>query len=148
MRAQAASRCAGLTNVAVNDKDLTQLIGPFDLVTMVAVLHHLELDETLREVRRVLAPSGRFLVVGLAPPRSPRDHLWGLASVVTNPLIGYVKHPWPSHAGPQPPPFPVAEPTLSFDEVRQHVDEVMPGAVMRHQLGFRHTLAWTMPPEK
>ena len=148
MRGQAASRCAGLPNVTINDKDLTQLAGPFDLVTMVAVLHHLTIDETLREVRRVLAPGGRFLVVGLAPPRGPRDHLWDLASTVTNPLIGYVKHPWPSHAGPHPPPFPVADPTLPFEEVRQHVDDVMPGAVMRHRLGFRHTIAWTMPPDK
>jgi ubiquinone/menaquinone biosynthesis C-methylase UbiE len=145
MREQASSRCAGLPNVTIDDRDLTQLAGPFDLVTMVAVLHHLEIGEALREVRRVLAPGGRFLVVGLAPPRSPRDHMWDLASIVTNPLIGYVKHPWPHHAGAQPPPFPVAEPTLSFDQVRQHVVEVMPGAVMRHQLGFRHTIAWTMP---
>lgn len=147
MRARAGSRCAGLTNVTIDDHDLTQLAGPFDLVTMVAVLHHLEIGEALREVRRVLAPGGRFLAVGLAPPRSPRDHLWDLASIVTNPLIGYVKNPWPSQNRPQPPPFPVAEPTLSFDQVYRQVVHVMPGAVMRHQLGFRHTIAWSKPPD-
>lgn len=146
MREQAGSRCAGLGNVTIHGRDLTQLAGPFDLVTMVAVLHHLEISQALREVRRLLAPGGRFLVVGLAQPRSLRDHLWDLASIVTNPLIGYVKHPWPNEAGAQAPPFPVAEPTLSFDQVYRQVLEVMPGAVMRHQLGFRHTIAWTAPP--
>src|SRR3954470_11437688 len=41
MREQAGSRCAGLGNVTIHGRDLTQLVGPFDLVTMVAVLHHL-----------------------------------------------------------------------------------------------------------
>jgi len=147
MRGQARARCAGLPNVTINDHDLARVAGPFDLVTMVAVLHHLDISEALSDARRVLAPGGRFLAVGLAPPRSTRDHLWDLASVVTNPLIGYVKHPWPDRNGPQPPPFPVAEPTLSFDQVHRHVTSVMPGAVMRHRLGFRHTVAWTRPPD-
>jgi SAM-dependent methyltransferase len=147
MREQATWRCGGLPNVTVRDSDLSEIAGPFDLVTMVAVLHHLEVKEALREVRRVLAPRGRFLAVGLAPPRSVRDHLWDLASVVTNPIIGYVKHPWPNRTGPQPSPFPVADPKLSFDEVYQHVTDVMPGAVMRHHLGFRHTIVWTRPPD-
>lgn len=148
MREHAMARCAGLSHVTVRGTDLPQMAGPFDLVTMVAVLHHLPVKEALREVRRVLAPGGRLLVVGLAPPRNARDHLWDLASAVTNPIIGYVKHPWPDRTGTQPPPFPVAEPTLSFDEVHQHVTDVMPGAVMRHHLGFRHTIAWTKPADR
>lgn len=147
MREHATARCAGLPNVTVRGTDLPQMAGPFDLVTMVAVLHHLQVKEVLGEVRRVLAPGGRLLVVGLAPPRSVRDHLWDLASMVTNPIIGYVKHPWPNRQGSTAPPFPVAEPTLSFDEIYEHVIDVMPGAVMRHHLGFRHTIAWTKPAD-
>lgn len=69
----------------------------------------------------------------------------GLASIVTNPVIGYVKHPWPSRNGAQPPPYPIQEPTMPFDELRQLVAEVMPGASMRHRLAFRHTIAWSKP---
>lgn len=145
MRTQAAARCAGLRNVTIHDSDLTQMVGPFDLVTMVAVLHHLQIKQALHDVRHLLAPGGRLLVVGLARSVTVRDHLWDLASVVTNPVIGYVKHPWPARTGAQPPPFPVAEPTLSFEEIRRHVTDVMPGALMRHHLGFRHTIAWTKP---
>lgn len=70
---------------------------------------------------------------------------WDVASIVTNPVIGFVKHPWPSPDGPQPPRFPIQDPTMPFDELRDLVTKVMPGAVMRHQLGFRHTIAWTKP---
>lgn len=112
---------------------------------MVAVLHHLDVEAALRDVRRLLAPGGHFLCVGLAPPGSPLDLAWDLASIVTNPLIGFVKHPRPVRQSPAPPPFPVADPTLTFDELQAVAARVMPGARMRHRLGFRHTLEWTAP---
>lgn len=143
MRRHAVSRCAGLPNVTIGADALPTIAGEFDLVTMIAVLHHLDVAGALRAVGQLLAPGGRFLAVGLAPPRGFRDHAWDLASSVTNPIIGYVKHPWPNRLGVQPPPFPVRDPTMPFDEIRALLDEAMPGAVMRHRIGFRHTIAWT-----
>jgi SAM-dependent methyltransferase len=147
MRQQAVQRCAGLPNVTITGRAWSDVVDRrFDLVTMIAVLHHLDVVDALREVRRRLNPGGRFLAVGLAPPVTVRDRVWDLASMITNPLIGYVKHPWPNRASnAQPPPFPVCDPTVPFDELRQVLDRVMPGAVLRHRLGFRHTIAWTSP---
>ncbi|OLP02744.1 SAM-dependent methyltransferase [Mycolicibacterium porcinum] len=147
MRAEAARRCADLTNVTIDDSQLAQLDGPVDLVTMIAVLHHLDVEQALTDITRLLAPGGRFLCVGLAAPASIRDTAWDLASAVTNPIIGLIKHPRPVRSGPQPPPFPVRDPQLSFDEMRAIVDRVMPGAEMRHRLAFRHTIRWTKPGE-
>lgn len=42
MRRAAADRCAGPPHVTIQDGDRTDAGGPFDLVTMVAVLHHLD----------------------------------------------------------------------------------------------------------
>jgi SAM-dependent methyltransferase len=145
MRQYATSRCAGLPNVTVTEDSWTDLTESVDLVTMIAVLHHLDAATVLRKVASLLAPGGRFLAVGLAPPRSLSDHAWDLASMVTNPVIGYVKHPWPSSLAAEPPPVPVRDPTLPFGELRQVVRAVMPGAVMRHHVAFRHTIAWTKP---
>ena len=145
MREQAARRCSDLENVTVQAGDWTASPGPYDLVTMIAVLHHLDVANALRDVRRLLAPKGKFLAVGLAVPHSLRDHAWDLASAVTNPIIGYVKHPWPNPAGKQPPPFPVQDPKHTFDELRALVEDAMPGAQMRHRLAFRHTITWTNP---
>jgi SAM-dependent methyltransferase len=44
--------------------------GGADLITMVAVPHHLDLDDTLARIPRLPAPGGRLLVVGLARPDS------------------------------------------------------------------------------
>ena len=112
---------------------------------MVAVLHHLDAEGALRAVARLLAPGGRFLAVALARPKSVPDLLWDAVCIVTNPLIGYVKHPWPSSAAIAPSPFPVRDPDMSFDELRDLVSRVLPGATVRRRLGFRHTIEWTKP---
>jgi len=145
MRREAAHRCSDLANVSVVDGPRTEIDGPFDAVTMIAVLHHLEITDALQSVSHMLAPGGRFLAVGLAVPRSLTDHLWDAASTVTNPIIGYLKHPRPNRTGSRQPPFPVHDPTMSYDEIRSAVTEVMPGAILRHRIAFRHTIAWTKP---
>ena len=143
MRLASAGRCAGLDHVEVTDTPLHDLDGSFDVVTMVAVLHHLDLERALLDVRRLLAPGGRFLCVGLARPASVIDHAWDLAAMATNPVIGYVKHPWAATGGRQAPAFPVADPRMSLAEMAPVLQRVMPGARVRHRLGFRHTIEWT-----
>lgn len=145
MRAAAEARCGPWPNVRIEDGDWARAQGCYDLITMVAVLHHLDVEAALGDVRRLLAPGGRFLVVGLAPPASVPDHAWDVASVVTNPLIGFVKHPRRSRLGPQHPDVPVREPTTTIAELRGSLDRVLPGARLRRRLGFRHTIAWTAP---
>lgn len=145
MRRASDSRCAGLTNVTVDSAALDDVPAGADLITMVAVLHHLKPATALEHVRRILNPGGRFLCVGLARPESTTDHVWDVASMVTNPIIGYIRHPWVARSAPEQHPFPTTDPELAFDEIRAVVDEVLPGAEMRRHLGFRHTISWTAP---
>lgn len=141
----AARRTAGLDNVTITVGGMAAYTGTFDLITMVAVLHHLDLDDALSQVDRLLAPDGTFLVVGLASPRSLLDHLWDLASTVTNPIIGFIHRPWPSTEKVHTPPFPVAEPTIGFAELERVIRPRMPGAIFRRHVGFRFTIEWTKP---
>jgi ubiquinone/menaquinone biosynthesis C-methylase UbiE len=140
---EAATRCAGLRNVSVVGGRWEEIAGPFDAVTMIAVLHHLDAERALSEVARLLAPGGKFLAVGLAKPQSAADYLWEAVCIATNPIVGYVKHPWPSDATIEPPPFPVRDPEMSLDELHEIVDRAMPGATVRRRLGFRHTIEWS-----
>jgi SAM-dependent methyltransferase len=145
MREAAAERTAGLPGVRVRDTSLEEIEGPYDVVTMIAVLHHLDLEAALGRVRDLLAPGGRFLAVGLAPPVSATDHLWDAASMATNPLIGKIKHPWPARTVHREDPYPVAEPSIPLDELVARARSVMPGLRAARHLGFRHTLEWTRP---
>lgn len=129
MRRLAEQRCAGLGSVSILGGPWAEIEGPFDAVTMIAVLHHLDVERALGDVIDLLVPGGRFLAVGLADPRSLPDHLWDAASILTNPIIGYVKHPSPSRVPPDSTPTPVRDPDLSFDELRGVLHRVMPGSI-------------------
>ncbi|PJI94419.1 class I SAM-dependent methyltransferase [Luteimicrobium subarcticum] len=131
--------------------------GPdgYDAITMVAVLHHLDLVPALEHARRLLAPDGRLLVVGLARPGSVRDVAVDLVSVVLNPLVGLAKHPRAvrpvpgrGHGGfddDTPPPTVVRAAELTVADVARRAERVLAGARVRRRLFFRYTLEWTAP---
>lgn len=146
MRSVAARRCAGLSNVSVRADSFDHIDGPFDVVTMIAVLHHLDVEAALRRVRELVRPGGKFLYVGLAPAVSPIDHLWDLASIATNPLIGIVRHPWVCTTPAAQAAFPTRVPELSVNEIREVSSRLLPGSVLTRHLGFRHTIEWTATP--
>jgi SAM-dependent methyltransferase len=53
----------------------------FDLITAVAVLHHLPLVPALARVRRLLAPGGVLALIGLYRPRSIADFMWEMVAI-------------------------------------------------------------------
>lgn len=123
--------------------------GEADLITMVAVLHHLDLGGTLARIPRLLAPGGRLLVVGLAKVDSPADVMVDLVSAAANPLVGLVKHPRPARpaaeAAAGQPVMPVRDPSASVAEIAAAAGARLPGATIRRRLFFRYTLRWDKP---
>ena len=123
--------------------------GEADLITMVAVLHHLDLGDTLKGIPRLLAPGGRLLVVGLARADSLADLLVDLVSAAANPVAGLVKHPRPvrpaDRAATGQPVMPVRDPATTLAEIAAAADACLPGAVVRRRLFFRYTLRWDKP---
>lgn len=146
VREVARRRCAVLDNVTVDATQLHELDGPYDVITMVASLHHLEVTPSLQEVSRLLAPGGRLLVVGLAPAVSFVDQIWDVTSMLVNPVRGLVKHSRRATGPEAAPAFPVRDPELSVDELRAITREILPGSVVRRRLYFRHTISWEKRP--
>ena len=81
-------------------------------------------------------------MIGLPKIIGAPDLIWDLPSVVLNPIIGLMKHPRPADLN-RPPPFPVAEPTMSYAEIKAAACQLLPGARLRRRLFFRYTLEWT-----
>jgi SAM-dependent methyltransferase len=124
--------------------------GGADLITMVAVLHHLDLDDTLARIPALLAPGGRLLVVGLARVNSLPDLAVDLVSAAANPVMGLIRHPWPARQGEGPAPglpiMPVRDPATTLAEITAAATARLPGATVRRRLFFRYTLRWDKPP--
>ena len=124
--------------------------GQTDLITMVAVLHHLDLEDTLARIPGLLAPGGRLLVVGLARADSLPDLAADLISATANPVMGLIRHPRPARqaGGPAPgqPVMPVRDPATTLAEITAAATARLPGATVRRRLFFRYTLRWDKPP--
>jgi SAM-dependent methyltransferase len=144
MALASSERCASTPTVRVRQLPFDAATGSYDLITMVAVLHHLDLEAALRQARNMLAGGGRLLVVGLARPATAADLAWEIASALLNPLVGVVKHPRVA-IGNVAAQFPLVDPSMTFDEVRAQAMALLPGARMRRRLFFRYTLEWTKP---
>lgn len=116
--------------------------GEWDLVTLVAVLHHLPLEATLRSLRTMIKPGGRLVVVGLSR-ETRRDLPWSVVSVLLNPLIGLIVHPRADGVLPTGMTAPVAEPRETFEQIRDAARAVLPGVQIRRGPFFRYRLTWT-----
>jgi SAM-dependent methyltransferase len=123
--------------------------GGADLITMVAVLHHLDLDDTLARIPALLAPGGRLLVVGLARPDSLADLAFDVVSGAANPVMGMIKHPRPARLPQRTPEaqpvMPMKDPATTLAEITKAAGAHLPGSTVRRRLFFRYTLRWDKP---
>lgn len=118
----------------------------FDAVTVVAVLHHLPLLPTLRELRGCLAPGGRLVVVGCYREAGRADLLASLPALLLNPVMGLVKHPARADAPPLHMTAPTAAPRETLGEIRAAAAQALPGARIRRRLFWRYSLVYDAPP--
>jgi SAM-dependent methyltransferase len=114
----------------------------YDVVTSVAVLHHLPLRPALTRLRDLVRPGGRLLVVGCYRRATPADRATDLLAVPANLVLGLAKSAGEADArvAMSAPTAPAAE-TLA--EIRAAAAELLPGAVVRRRLFWRYTLRWT-----
>lgn len=110
----------------------------FDLVTCVAMLHHVALEPGLAALGARVAPGGTLVVVGLAAARTPADHVAGALGLVTATVLDRRHGVWE-------PDQPLADPTTSLDEVRRAAARVLPGARVRRRALWRYSLVWRAP---
>jgi SAM-dependent methyltransferase len=143
--ARARRTTADLANVRILTQPFDELRGKgYDLITFVAVLHHLPLKATLEKTRELLRPGGRLIVVGIS--REARADLpWSIASLILNPIVGAVVHPRRSGKIPAHMTAPTAMAAESFEEIALTAERILPDARLRRGLFWRYTLSWHAP---
>ena len=115
----------------------------YDVVTAVASLHHLPLEQGLRRLADLVRSNGHLAVVGLARASSVRDHLPALATLPIDPVIGA----WQALGRKDrlltdEPPVPLRDPITSVAEVAAAARQLVPGAALRRHMFYRYTLIW------
>jgi SAM-dependent methyltransferase len=121
-------------------------VEAYDVVTAVASLHHLPLEQGVRRLADLVRPGGHLAVVGLARASSLRDLLPALATLPLDPVIGT----WQAlrrrdRPDGDEPPVPLRDPTTTVAQVTAAARRLLPGAVVRRHLFYRYTLIWPKP---
>ncbi|MFI1354902.1 class I SAM-dependent methyltransferase [Streptomyces sp. NPDC020898] len=117
----------------------------YDVITCVAVVHHLPYVDALALFRRQLAPGGTLVVVGLARAESLVDHLLGSVAIPANVVIAWVKNRGRPVARPVAMSAPTRAAEMGFREVVREARRVLPGCRVRRRLFWRYTLVWRQP---
>lgn len=116
--------------------------GTYDVITCVAVLHHLPLSEALTRFRGQLRPDGTLVVVGLAREETLVDRLLSLASIPANVVVGWVKSRGRAVARPVSMTAVTRAAETGFGDIVREARRVLPGARLRRRLFWRYTLVW------
>jgi 2-polyprenyl-3-methyl-5-hydroxy-6-metoxy-1,4-benzoquinol methylase len=106
----------------------------YDVVTAVAVLHHLPLRPALAHVRALLNPGGRLVVVGCCRQVTRADHAVDLLAVPANLAVGLLKTGQADAARQA-----VSAPTAPARETLAEIRAAMAGAVVRRRVFWRYT---------
>ena len=110
----------------------------FDLITAVAVLHHLPLVPALTRVRSLLAPGGVLAVIGLYRPESILDFASAIAAIPIDWSMkmrrGYYKVDAPILASRQ-----------TLCDIKAACDQQLPGTEIKRRLLYRYSLFWRKP---
>jgi SAM-dependent methyltransferase len=139
---RAQTRTAKLPNARVMEADfLTMDAVPesYDLVTFVAVIHHMDLVRAFRRSHQLLRPGGQLLVIGLSANQSVGDYARSAALLPVVRLLSRLHH---ESRSVQVAAIPPVE---SFSEIRAIARQELPGSLMRHALYYRYILQWTKP---
>lgn len=118
----------------------------YDAITVVAALHHLPLEESMKQLSSLLEPGGRLVVVGCYRSTTATDALLSVLATVCNPVVGVVKHRRVASEPLKAMTAPTAEPGESMADVRRAAALCLPGSRIRRRLFWRYTLIYDESP--
>lgn len=110
----------------------------YDFISALATLHHLPFVEAIAKMRALLRPGGTLAVLGLHRPASLGDYLLSAVAAPTNLVFRGVR-------GCVEVAAPTRPPTMTLKEIGEAAADLLPGAVLRRHLLWRHSLIWTKP---
>ncbi|OYD60747.1 class I SAM-dependent methyltransferase [Rhodococcus sp. OK302] len=128
-------RCSTLADVGRGES--------FDAITLVAVLHHLPLEETLGRLRGMLSPGGCLVIVGCYREATIVDRVFSLFALGLNPIVGFVKHRRVADKLPIEMTAPTAAPTETLEEIKRAAQAQLPGCRIRRRLFWRYSVVFT-----
>jgi 2-polyprenyl-3-methyl-5-hydroxy-6-metoxy-1,4-benzoquinol methylase len=114
----------------------------YDVVTALAVLHHVPFEPALRRLRELLAPGGTLVVLGVYREESRSDVALSLLAVPANLVVGWVENLRQRRVAGSAPTAPAVS---TLTQVRAAAARQTPGAAVRRHLFWRYSLVFSAP---
>jgi SAM-dependent methyltransferase len=144
MVVKAKTLSEGVGNVDFVEAGLLEYDLPerhYDFVCSVASIHHMDFAAALAAMRDAVRPGGALVVIGLANNAGLKDFLYAAAGVP-----GHVLHRrFLKRKTAGEPGVPLADPDMTWGEVRDATSRVLPEAVFRRHLLWRYSIVWHRP---
>ena len=128
----------GVDYVNASVEALPFATSALDAVMLIMVLHHVQPDRALAELRRVLRPGGVLLLLGYGRSVSPYDWLHEAADILAHQVYARTTHRWD-------PSLRLADPNLSWADNRRLLEEALPGGSYRRLPMWRFEYRWVAP---
>ena len=112
----------------------------YDFVCSVAAIHHMDFAKGMAAMRDAVRPGGGLVVISLANNRGPRD--WAFSALGVP--VHHALRLWNRRRAGGP-AAPVADPAMTWGEVRDEALRLLPGAVFRRHLLWRYSIVWRKP---
>ncbi|MFF3697867.1 class I SAM-dependent methyltransferase [Streptomyces sp. NPDC002221] len=130
-------------------RDLTFIEGDFltaelpttgyDFICSVTTIHHMDFEGALLRMRQLLRPGGTLVVVGLGREAGAKE--WA-TMIATAPIVRGAKL---IRRARGPEGMPVAIPEMSYGQVRERAERLLPGLRYRRHVLRRYSLTWQKP---
>jgi len=139
--ARARQWCSDRPNVRFVESDFLEAdLGgvTYGLVTCTATLHHMPLERALLRLRRLLAPEGILIILGLARSSHPVDFAADAVGRMLSVWHRRNKAAY-SHRAPQ------TRPRETYSQIRRATEHLLPGRAFRRLLLFRYAVVYRNP---
>lgn len=148
--AVARSRTPAVANVRflVGDVlDPSLHLAGYDVITGLAVIHHMPLGPALDRLHDLLLPGGVLLVLGCYEEETRSDVIVSRTASLANIAMGLAHRigRTANRRSAVGPGAPVAPPTMTLAEIRSQVEARLPGATIHRRLFWRYLLTYRRP---
>lgn len=150
MDAQAVSvaraRCAAFENITLVTNNFLShsfVAEQYDVVTALASIHHMDLEQALMQAKRVLRPGGTLVILGLYHKSSAVDYGLDMVSTLAHQFLAWRNRD--NIAPASSVTVPVQAPGETFGRIQTTTNRILPNAKIQRRLLWRYTLVWKKP---